>query len=71
VGEGAFGYVYLAREKLTQQLCAVKVLEKSHIVKFEKTKAVYREKDILMKFATHPNIIKLDCVFQVREKYRD
>jgi serine/threonine protein kinase len=63
VGEGAFGYVYLAREKESQKLCAVKVLEKTHIIKFEKTKAVYREKDILLKFATHPNIIKLDSVF--------
>ena len=66
VGEGAFGYVYLAREKSTQQLCAVKVLEKAHIIKYEKTKSVYREKDILMKFAFHPNIIKLDSVFQVK-----
>jgi len=31
VGEGAFGYVYLAVEKATQKLCAVKVLEKAHI----------------------------------------
>ena len=65
VGEGAFGYVYLAIEKSTQKLCAVKVLEKAHIVKFDKTKSVYREKDILMKFVAHPNVIKLDCVFQV------
>ena len=65
VGEGAFGYVYLAVEKATQQLCAVKVLEKAHIIKFDKTKAVYREKDILMKFSSNPNVIKIDCVFQV------
>lgn len=65
VGEGAFGYVYLAVEKATQQLCAVKVLEKTHILKNDKTKAVYREKDILMKFSSNPNVIKIDCVFQV------
>jgi serine/threonine protein kinase len=43
----------------------VKVLEKAHIIKFDKTKAVYREKDILMKFSSNPNVIKIDCVFQV------
>lgn len=66
VGEGAFGNVYLALEKANQSLVAVKVLDKTHIVKFDKTKAVYREKDILNKFVLHPNVIRLDSVFQVR-----
>ena len=63
MGEGAFGSVYLARDLTEDKLCAIKTLEKSHIVKFDKTKAVYREKDILMKFSHHPNVIHLDCVF--------
>jgi serine/threonine protein kinase len=65
VGEGSFGSVYLARDLLANKLVAVKTLEKAHIVKFDKTKSVYREKDILQKFASHPNVINLDCVFQV------
>lgn len=67
VGEGAFGSVYLAREKSTGRMVAIKTLEKSHIIKFDKTKSVYREKDILQKFAAHPNVINLDCVIQVKK----
>jgi hypothetical protein len=65
VGEGAFGTVYLSKEIATEKAYAIKALDKSHIIKYNKTKAVYREKDILNKFRTHPNIIKLDCTFQV------
>ena len=67
VGEGAFGNVYLAREKETKNLVAIKALEKAHIVKFEKTESVQREKAILNMFAKHPNVIRLDCVFQVNK----
>ena len=63
VGEGAFGTVYLAKEKETSKKFAIKALDKSHIIKFNKTKSVYREKDILNKFANHPNVIKLECTF--------
>lgn len=62
VGEGAFGSVYLASEKGTGKLVAIKTLEKAHIIKFDKTKSVYREKDILNKFADHPSVIHLECV---------
>jgi protein-serine/threonine kinase len=47
VGEGSFGSVYLAKEKANGKLLAIKILEKTHIIKFDKTKSVYREKDIL------------------------
>ena len=63
IGEGAFGTVYLAKEKLIDKKFAIKALDKGHIIKYNKTKAVYREKDILNKFRTHPNVIKLDCTF--------
>jgi serine/threonine protein kinase len=62
VGEGAFGSVYLASEKGSGKLVAIKTLEKAHIIKFDKTKSVYREKDILNKFADHPSVIHLECV---------
>ena len=47
IGEGAFGLVYLAKEKETSRIFAIKALDKQHILKFNKTKSVYREKDIL------------------------
>jgi 3-phosphoinositide dependent protein kinase-1 len=65
VGEGAFGYVYLARERESQELCAIKVLDQGHIRKNNKIQSVSREKDILMKFKDHPNVIKLETAFKV------
>ena len=56
--------MYIARSKQTQAVCAVKVLEKAHIMKFNKSQSVKREKEILFKFKHHPNIIYLECVFQ-------
>ena len=65
IGEGAFGNVYLAKEKATGTVLAVKALDKQHIIKYHKTKSVYREKDILNQFGNHPNVIKLVTTFQV------
>lgn len=42
---------------------AIKALDKQHIIKFDKAKHVYREKDILNLFAHHPFIIKLVNTF--------
>ena len=44
-------------------MAAVKELDKDHIKKSKKTESVFREKEILNKFATHPNIIKLEGVY--------
>ncbi len=66
IGEGAFGKVYMAIEKETQRKFAVKTLDKQHIVKHNKTKHVYRERDILGKLASVPTIVKLEQTFQVR-----
>jgi serine/threonine protein kinase len=65
IGEGAFGKVFLAKDKESQTLFAIKALEKQHIIKSEKTKHVYREKEILIQFMNHPHIIKLETTFQV------
>lgn len=43
IGEGAFGNVYLAIDKSNKELCAIKSLDKQHIIKFNKSKHVYRE----------------------------
>ena len=59
IGQGAYGNVYLAREKESLNTFAIKTLEKMHIIKNNKTKSVHREKDILNKLKDHPNIIRL------------
>lgn len=44
LGTGAFGIVYLAREIKTQELVAIKQLDKQDLIKKNKTDAVMREK---------------------------
>jgi len=57
VGVGAFGNVFLAQEKESKKFCAIKQLEKKHIVKNDKTDAVMREKALLLKLKVNPAII--------------
>ncbi|CDW74527.1 3-phosphoinositide-dependent protein kinase-1 [Stylonychia lemnae] len=38
-----------------------------HIIKFNKTKSVHREKDILNQLKDHPNVIKLENTFQDKQ----
>jgi serine/threonine protein kinase len=44
-------------------MLAIKALDKDHIIKNNKTKHVYRERDILTRFNDHPHIIKLVTTF--------
>jgi len=46
LGRGKFGHVYLAREKKTGYVCAIKVLEKSQIMKEKVEKQLRREIEI-------------------------
>ena len=66
IGQGAYGNVYLAREKESLNKFAIKTLEKMHIIKNNKTKSVHREKEILNKLKDHPNIIRLQNTFHVK-----
>jgi len=43
---------------------AVKVMDKRHIVRYDKTKYVKIEKEVFIKCATHPNICHLHFSFQ-------
>lgn len=36
---------------------ALKVLEKDHILKYDKVQAVFRERDIGLELSDHPNIV--------------
>ena len=58
LGKGKFGRVYLAREKGTGFICALKVLHKSELQQGKVEKQTRREIEIQSNLA-HPNILRL------------
>ena len=52
IGEGTYGEVYKARNRITGEIAAAKVIDSIH----EKIEEVLPELDILKKYSTHPNI---------------
>ena len=58
LGKGKFGRVYLARERSTDFICALKVLHKSELTQGKVEKQVRREIEIQSNLA-HPNILRL------------
>lgn len=67
LGKGKFGDVYLAREKKTNFIVAVKVLDKASIRQMKAQKQVIREIKI-HSYLDHRNIIKLYGVFHDDQK---
>lgn len=65
IGEGSFSMVYLVKELNNGREFAMKVCEKSHIIKENKLRAVFREKHILSELAKHPSplVITLHATF--------
>lgn len=47
IGMGAYGTVYLGKDKLTDKLVAVKSVNKEQILRLDKKRHVYREKNLL------------------------
>jgi serine/threonine protein kinase len=47
LGMGAYGTVYLARDKLTDKVVAIKSVNKDQILRLDKKRHVYREKTLL------------------------
>lgn len=58
LGKGKFGRVYLAKEKKSSFICALKVLHKAEIQQGKVEKQVRREIEIQSHLA-HPNILRL------------
>lgn len=63
LGKGAYGTVLLVNHRNTDTLFALKELEIAKIQKFDKTTAVFRERDIMDEISDHDNMIKLECTF--------
>lgn len=67
VGQGGYGQVFLARKKDTQEICALKVLNKKLLVKLDETRHVLTERDILTNTRSEW-LVKLLYAFQDPEK---
>jgi serine/threonine protein kinase len=65
LGMGAYGKVYLASDKLTDKVVAIKCVNKEQIIRMDKKRHVYREKNLLSQLQ-HPFIIKLITTMIVR-----
>jgi len=67
IGRGGFGEVWLVHDKLSCELCALKVLRKADIIRSEQILNVRTERDILS-FSHNPWVVSLKCSFQDNEK---
>lgn len=64
LGQGAYGVVELVKKKNTGVKYALKVLEKDHILKYDKIESVFRERDLGQELSGHPNIVEFQATFQ-------
>ncbi|KAG6333363.1 hypothetical protein ID866_5728 [Astraeus odoratus] len=65
LGEGSYSSVMRARHIRTGQDYAVKILNKSHLIRKDKMAVAMTEKNVLIKLGTgHPGIIRLHWTFQ-------
>lgn len=67
LGRGDVGKVYLARIRGTEELYAIKVLQKEEMIRRNKIKRVLTEREILVT-TDHPFIVSLYATFQSTEK---
>ncbi|KAG9342922.1 hypothetical protein JZ751_015138 [Albula glossodonta] len=67
LGEGSFSTVVLATEQSTSKEYAMKILEKRHIIRENKTQYVKIERDVMTSL-DHPFFVKLYFTFQDDEK---
>jgi len=63
VGAGSFGQVFQVRKKDTNQVFALKVLDKSHLRKIDQVQNTKQERRVL-EIVNHPFIVKLHYAFQ-------
>jgi len=44
IGQGAYGTVFLGKDKLTDKMVAIKSVNQKRILELDKTRSVFREK---------------------------
>lgn len=64
ISRGAYGVVYLARKRLTEELFAIKVLKKSDMISKNQVTHIKHERKILISTATSPHVARLYFSFQ-------
>ncbi|CAB3365966.1 Hypothetical predicted protein [Cloeon dipterum] len=68
IGKGSFGKVLLARHKEEEKFYAIKVLQKTLIVKRNETKHIMSERNVLLQNIKHPFLVGLHYSFQTTDK---
>lgn len=64
LGEGSFAKVYEATHRTTNQMFAVKMVDKNFIKKHNKVETVINERNVLQHLRGHPGIVNLYYTFQ-------
>jgi p70 ribosomal S6 kinase len=67
IGKGAYGKVFLVKQKGSQRLFAMKVLRKAHIILHDQKEHAMNERSIL-EAVSHPFIVRLHYAFQTAAK---
>ncbi|CAL8085553.1 unnamed protein product [Calicophoron daubneyi] len=68
IGKGNFGKVFLARSRATNQVFAIKVLDKERIKLRKEVSHVMSERNVLVKSLKHPFLCSLRFSFQTANK---
>jgi serine/threonine protein kinase len=67
IGEGTFARVKLARDSRTGDVCAIKVLDRNHVLRHKMVEQIKREIST-MKLIRHPNVVQLHEVMASKSK---
>lgn len=67
LGEGAFGEVYLVKHVITNELFALKSIDKVFMAKQHKEHHIYQEK-LILQHVIHNSVVRLQATFQDQQK---
>lgn len=65
ISNGAYGAVYLVKEKITRQRFAMKKINKNNLMLRNQVEQVFAERDI-MSFTDNPFVVSMYCSFETK-----
>jgi len=68
ISNGAYGSVYLVRDKKTKQRVAMKKISKHNLMLRNKVEQVFAERDI-MSFTDNPFVVSMYCSFETKVSF--